>query len=82
MWTDFELNTVTDMNGTSSVPIIFGVRSKRVSKGSYGISGKVTITDTFEGYDVRDGTLMDDKILMCLFFIGGGESLAQFERRK
>lgn len=52
MWTDFELNTVTDMNGTASLPIIFGIRAKRIKKGSYGISGTVTVTDTFEGYDV------------------------------
>lgn len=40
------------MNGTSSVPINFGVRAKRIKKGSYGISGTVTITDALDGYDV------------------------------
>lgn len=52
MWSEFELNSVSNMNGTSSVPINFGVRAKRIKKGSYGISGTVTITDALDGYDV------------------------------
>lgn len=47
------MNTVTDMNGTTALPIYFGVHAKRISKGTYGISGIVKITDTFEKYDVK-----------------------------
>lgn len=53
MWSEFELNKVTDYNGTTSLPIFFGIRAKRIKKGTYGLAGTVTVTDdAFDGYDV------------------------------
>lgn len=53
IWSDLEITAVEDMNGTASLPIMFGIRTKRIKKGSYGIAGIVTITDLFDGYDVN-----------------------------
>lgn len=53
MWSEFELNTVADLNGTTGLPAYFGLRSKRITKGAYGISGTMTVTDTLTGYNVR-----------------------------
>lgn len=53
LWSDFELSTVDDMNGTTGLPLVFDLRSKRIKNGLYGISGTVTVTDSLDGYDVR-----------------------------
>lgn len=51
MWKDFELGTLKDMNGTGSV-IEFNVKSKRMSRTTFGITGKININDDFKNYDV------------------------------
>lgn len=51
MWTEFELGTLQDMNGTGSV-IEFNVKSKRMSRTTFGITGKITINDDFKNYEV------------------------------
>lgn len=53
LWSDFELSTVDDMNGTTGLPLVFDLRSKRIKNGLYGVSGTVTVTDSLDGYDVR-----------------------------
>lgn len=52
MWSEFELSSVSDMNGTTGEPVYFGLRAKRISKGLYGISGTITVTDSLENYEV------------------------------
>lgn len=46
------MQTIADMNGTESLPNVYDLRIKRIKKGSYGISGSLTVTDDFEGYEV------------------------------
>lgn len=51
MWTTFELNSLQDMNGTTSV-VHYDLKPKRISRTTYGISGTVTINDDFKKYMV------------------------------
>lgn len=52
MWNDFELGTLQSMNGTGSV-VDFNVKSKRMSRSTFGITGTLTINDDFKNYEAE-----------------------------
>lgn len=51
MWTKYEITSLKDLNGTTSV-IHSDLKMKRTSRTTYGISGTITINDDFEKYMV------------------------------
>lgn len=52
IWTNFEMRSISSMNGSTGMPLDMTLQATRVKKGVYGISGTVKITDAFDAYTV------------------------------
>lgn len=52
-WTNVDLKSIEQLNGTAGLPILFDLRVKRIRRGVLGIAGSATINDEFSKYTVR-----------------------------
>lgn len=53
MWREFELESITNMNTSDVTKFIFDIRSKRLNRTTFGVTGKIILLDdSTEKYDV------------------------------